>query len=350
MNSDVEELLRTGELLREGMERFTSDMRAPAGLIQRADRRRRRRLMVRSGSGLTAALAAGVVAIVSVGTPGSHHRVDADPALTTASVVARIDRALSNSAAGDVAQLRVSVSMVFAAKAVTLTALEWFYARRWRAVAKTGSGRLLTDESTVSTASGTGLTLVDYGTRTWGREIPVRPPFRVVQPAPVPASCSGPAYADPFAGIVPGDAALVGSLSGTTSASMAQDLRTAVSCGTLTMAGRQYVDGVDAIKLTSAPKSLIGETIWVSPRSYLPVRVIIMGAYSLAGQPIPGGREAKLTADFSWLRPTPRNVATLIARIPAGFRQVPLVTALRAVVDQLVGEGSCRQPSVARCG
>ena len=39
-----------------------------------------------------------------------------------------------------------------------------------------------------------------------------------------------------------------------------------------TVAGRQWVDGVDAIKLTGH-KPAAGTTIWVDPSSYLPVRL-----------------------------------------------------------------------------
>ena len=56
---------------------------------------------------------------------------------------------------------------------------------------------------------------------------------------------------------------------------MARTLHAAVSCGTLDVAGRQRIDGIMAIKLTSGPNSPIAETIWVSPGSYLPVRVVI---------------------------------------------------------------------------
>lgn len=335
MNTDVEELLRAGELLQRGMERFTEDMRLPAGIVRRAARRRRRRLMLRSGAGLTAAIAAGAAAVATVGMPGARHRGADVSVITTGYVVGKIDRALGAAAAGDVAQLTVSVSAMVAAKTANLTAAEWFYARRWRAVTRMSSGRLLSDESAISTSSGTGVTLVSFPTKTWGREVPVRPPLRVVPPA-APGACSGPAQADPFADVGPANLALAGTLSGLTSTAMTQDLRAAIACGTLTMAGRQHVDGIDAIKLRSVPKSLLGETIWVDPRSYLPVRLVIKGAYAPAGRPVAGQRQGQLTADFSWLRPSKQSLAELTAPIPAGYRRVPLSTALQAAVTQLL--------------
>jgi hypothetical protein len=333
MNTEVEEL-RAGELLRTGMERFAGDMRLPAGIVRRAVRRRRRRLILRSGAGLTAALAAGAAAVATVGMPGARHHGD-DVAFTARYVEGRVEHALRSAVAGDVAQLSVSVSTMFAGKTASLTAAEWFHARRWRAVTRLPSGQLLSDESAVSTAAGMGLTFVSYPIRTWGREVPFRPPARGVQPTD-PGSCGDPAKSDPFADVAPANLALAGSLSGLTSAAMSQDLRTAISCGTLAIAGRQHVDGIDAIRLTSVPKSLLGETIWVDPRSYLPVRLTIKGAYATPVQRGAAARQGQLTADFSWLPPTRQNLAKLSAPIPAGYQRAPLNTVLQAAVDQLL--------------
>jgi len=110
---------------------------------------------------------------------------------------------------------------------------------------------------------------------------------------------------------------------------VATALRTAVSCGTLAVAGRQRADGIEAIKLTSRPGSLISETIWVSPSSYLPVRVVVRSA--------PGTPAFQQTADFTWLPPTAQNLAKLTVPIPAGFRQVSLpevvIPILRLIPD-----------------
>jgi len=102
---------------------------------------------------------------------------------------------------------------------------------------------------------------------------------------------------------------------GSSSASVVQLLRTAISCGTLTVDGQQRVDGIEATRLTSSSGSLISETIWVSPTTYLPVRVVI--------RPAPGSPASQQAADITWLKPTARNQAALTVPIPAGFRQVP---------------------------
>ena len=92
------------------------------------------------------------------------------------------------------------------------------------------------------------------------------------------------------------------------------------------LAGSAF-DGVEAIELTSRPDSPISETIWVSPGTYLPVRVVIRSAPAARGRARRGPRQ---TADFTWLPPTTQNLAKLTVPIPAGFRQVRLAEAVLA--------------------
>jgi hypothetical protein len=97
---------------------------------------------------------------------------------------------------------------------------------------------------------------------------------------------------------------------------VASALRAAISCGTLTEAGRQRIDGTNAIELVSRPGNLISETIWVSPGTYLPERVVVRLALIKA--------VLQRTADITWLRPTAQNLDKLTVPVPAGFREVPL--------------------------
>jgi hypothetical protein len=110
---------------------------------------------------------------------------------------------------------------------------------------------------------------------------------------------------------------------------LGRSLRAAISCGTLVVAGQQRVDGTGAIELASRPGSPISETIWVSPGTYLPVRVVLRLA---RGQPV-----FQQTADITWLRPTAQNLAKLTVPIPAGFRRVPLAWAVTPIVQQIPG-------------
>jgi hypothetical protein len=339
MNTDVEELLR------EGMERFTYDLRAPAGIIRRAARQHCRRLMLRSAAGLAAALTAGAVALVAVQSPGAGDAGSEGPAITTAYVLGRVNRALS-AAAPDIAQLQVSArGAMFAGKPATLSYVEWIYGDSGRAVTTSPAGRLIADNSVVAASSRWTATVVSYTAQTWARWVTEIPALRV--PArTAPYSCQASTYPGPFAQIpwalpasrapnpsaihaVPSGPFLV---PGTDSATVAADLRTAISCGTLTVVGRQRVDGVNAIKLRPrhsraglAALAQPVETVWVNARTYLPVRMTV------------GQQSQRWTADISWLRPTAGNLAKLTAPIPAGFRQVPVTQVVQAILTEIFG-------------
>jgi hypothetical protein len=309
MNNDVEDLLR------EGMERFTADLRAPAGMTRRAARHRRRRLTLRSAAGVVAALTAGAVALVAAGLPGGT-------AVAAAYVVKRVDGALSAAEPGAIAQMTVTTSgaAIPGGTAVTTTAEEWSYGGQWRSVAYSPAGHPVYDDG-FSKAS--VYTLVSYPTRTWARQ---PGPGRPAAPVSGPRGCGPVIAALPllFRLGLPG----IGLSAGSLPATVARALRAAISCGTLAVAGRQRVDGIEAIELTSRPDSLISETIWVSPGTYLPVRVVV--------RPAPG-KPALLTADINWLPPTAQNLARLTVPIPAGFRKVPLAEAVTPILQQIPG-------------
>ena len=331
MNSDIEDLLR------EGMERFTGDVRAPAGMIRRVSRHRRRQLALRSVAGLTAALAAGAVALVAVVLPGAG---DNGIALA-ASVVKRVDRALGAAGPGEIAQMTVTTQSapVPGGKTKTTIAEVWSYGDRWRSVTYSTDGHPVYDEGFSASSV---YTLVSYKAQIWARhsgfgrplglESPNRPvgvtPFgrplagsRVLPkagPAFIPRGCQpvGAALALLFLPGLPG----IGFSPSSPPTTAARALRTAVSCGALTVAGRQRIDGVEAIKLTSRQSNLISETIWVSPGTYLPLRVFVP---SVAGE-----QGFRLTVDISWLEANPQNIDKLDVPIPAGFRRVTLPEAL----------------------
>jgi hypothetical protein len=89
MNGDVEELVR------EGLDRLTADVRIPAGLAARV-RLRRRRQKVAARAALACATAAAAVAVIAVTGPGVRPGPGGvSSARTTAHVVARVERALA---------------------------------------------------------------------------------------------------------------------------------------------------------------------------------------------------------------------------------------------------------------
>jgi hypothetical protein len=272
----------------------------------------RRRLALRSGAGVAAALAAGAVAVAAIGFPGARHNgVD-----TTAYVVKRVDSALSAAHPGAIAQMTVTTrsGAISGGRTMTTTAEEWSYGDRWRAVTYSAAGQPLYDED-FGTAS--VYTVVSYQARTWARQ---NQPGHSAARASGPRGCGRVVAALPllFQPGLPAGGPSASSLPVT----VARDLRAAVSCGTLAEAGRQRVDGIDAIELTSRPDSPISETIWVSPRTYLPVRVVT--------GPGPGEPGPRQTAEITWLAPTAQNLARLTVPIPAGFRQVPFAEAVRS--------------------
>jgi hypothetical protein len=316
MDTDVEDLLR------EGMERFTAGLRAPAGLIGRAARRRRRRrLALRSAAG-AAVLAAGAMALAAAGVPGAgQHSADA-----TAYVVKRAVSALSAAGPGQIAQMTVTTTRgaLPGGQTVTATAEEWSYGDQWRSVSYSPAGQPVYDQG-VSTAS--GYTVVSYPTRTWARQC-TSGASAASAPVSGPRGCEPVIAAPPLLfryGLLPA----FGVSASARPATAATALRAAVSCGTLVVAGRQRVAGTEAIELTSGPGSPITETVWVSPGTYLPVRVVIRLS---GGQPV-----LQQAADITWLLPTAQNLARLTVPVPAGFRQVPLAQAVTPILQQTPG-------------
>jgi hypothetical protein len=350
MNTDVEVLLR------EGMERFTADLRAPAGLTRHvARRRRRRRLALGATGGFATVLTAGAVALVAVVVPGSGHGGAAGSAVLTADVVKRVDSALTTADPGDIAQMTVTThrAALPGSAATTTTSEEWSYDDQWRSVTNSPSGQPLDDEGF---RPSTGYTLVSYLKREWAREPGLGRPAGSLTPVPGAHGCEPvvaalPTLLHPGLPLQPGIAGLGfgAALFSASSppATIARALRGAISCGTLTEVGRQHVDGIEAIELTSRSGSPISETIWVSPDTYLPVRVIIR---SVGGFPA-----TEQTADITWLPPTSQNLAKLDVPIPAGFRQVAVAEAVLPILQRTFGrsvpapQGLCPGPAGPAC-
>jgi hypothetical protein len=81
-------------------------------------------------------------------------------------------------------------------------------------------------------------------------------------------------------------------------------IRSQLSCGAYTVAGRQVVDGIDAIKITRSAGRL---TLFVDPATYLPIQLDV----------------GPLRISFQWLPATPASLAQLKVPVPVGFQQVP---------------------------
>jgi hypothetical protein len=262
------------------LERFSRDPQATA-----MTRWVTRRLGLRSAAVVAAALTAGAVALAVAGVPAARHDGTGRPVVDTAYVVKHVDSALSAAGPGEIAQMTITTRGALVPGGTT-TAEEWSYGGQWHSFVYSSAGHLAYAEG-FSTSS--AYTLVSYPARTWARR-----PGPGGPPAPLPDT-HGCGSAVP--------------------ANVASALRAVMFCGTLAEVGRQRVNGVEAIELTSRPDSKISATIWVSLGTYLPVRVVIRPARKLG---------TWQEADITWLPPTAQNLAKLTVAIPAGFRQVPL--------------------------
>jgi hypothetical protein len=233
-------------------------------------------------------------------------------AADTAYVINNVSNALSAAEPGTIAQMTITTS---GGPNGTITAEEWSNGSEWRSVTYSSPGHPAYDDG-YRTAS--GYTLVSYPTRTWARETGLGSPYVPALGSPTFKGGCGPAagaFPVLFRLGLPGTSAYASSLPTT----VATALRAAVSCGSLAVAGRQTVDGAAAIELKSRFGSLLSETIWVSPSTYLPVRVVVRAVGKPAFQQ---------TADFTWLPPTAQNLANLTVPVPAGFHRVPLLAAI----------------------
>jgi hypothetical protein len=296
-----EALLAGAPLAADGI----AELRPPAGLTRTVARRGRRLALVSTAGAAT--LAAGVAALVVAGASREPHHGSEAPVVSTAYVVGRVDGALTAADPTAIAQMTVTTR----GPAGTTTAEEWSYGDQSRSVTNSPNGRPAYD---TGLSSGLVYTVVSYATRAWARH------HRPTAPVSGPSGCGSGAAVVPLL-FEPGQTSVRFAASWLP-ATVVRDLRSAISCRTLAVAGWQRVDGVDAIRLTSRSSTGPGETIWVSPGTYLPVRV-------LAAQDL-GGSVFLETADIAWLKPTAPNLARLTVPIPAGFREVPVARILSA--------------------
>ncbi len=108
-----------------------------------------------------------------------------------------------------------------------------------------------------------------------------------------------------------------------------------LACGGAAVTGHVWINGQQTTRITGKPVTIrlqpgyakaVGEkrarvewTLYVNPRTYLPVR--ITGSTAAFGGPRASTKDASAT-DVQWLKPTPANVARATLTIPPGFRQV----------------------------
>lgn len=289
-------------------ERLRADMgqvevRPRPGLAREAHRRyqrgRRRTALAVAATG-TAAAVAGVTAGFAL-TAGSSGTATIE---TTAYVVNRVSGALAATDTIGYSTSRISGLRGWPPVMTGRTDI-WQFGGRSRDLI-TAAGQPATDIMRRAEGRSLVLTIIDYQDRTWTST--TIPPDQRLTPIEGNSLCSGRAS---------GSVQTLYGEDGKSAADWRHIIETGLKCGAFTVAGRQRVDGVDAIKLTGH-KTIPDSTIWVDPRSYLPVRLVSHG--QTAGNVAPTA--ITLTVDFRWLPPTRANLAKLTVPIPAGFQKV----------------------------
>jgi hypothetical protein len=316
VNEDIEDLLR------DGMERFTKDVRAPAGLARTAGQLHRRRLAVRAAvaSGTAVIATAAVVAVVAVaGGTGGPAGPGGPQARTVAYVISRIEHALANT------------NLVFRGRTASTgqTSVTWAYGPQNRFEEFTGSGCGHATPDGICTHRGGSEPYLAEGTALIGGKLTsayVTYYNREYSLAPLrgfpESACSTNSALEMGGPPVP-------------TSHWSAFINATLACGAAKVTGHVRIGGMQTTKITGSPvkvrlspryAKLVGEkwaralwTLYVNPKTYLPVR--IYSSTQTFGGPAPSTRFASAT-EVRWLPPSAANVAKTLVTIPPGFRQV----------------------------
>jgi hypothetical protein len=317
MNTDVEDLLR------DGMERFTTEVHAPVGLAGRAGRlhrQRRRRLAARAtvACGAAAAIAAGVTFAATDGSAGSGGS-GAAQARTAAYVTKRVENAL----AGE--------NLVFVGRSNSKTMgdyVTWGYGprNRWEAFSGSACGHVLANGACTNHggskpvwAQGTALVggkLVYAYVTYFDRR------YSLSQLRPQQASaCSTTAALSMSAPVIP-------------TTHWTSYIDATLACGAATVTGHVTINGVETTKITGKPVTVklsagyakvvhakfatARWTLYVDSATYLPVRMV--GSTQTYGGSA-GSFTSSGVTNVQWLPATPANAAKALVTIPPGFHR-----------------------------
>jgi hypothetical protein len=271
MNPDFDNLLR------DGMERFTDDLRAPINLADRARRSRQQRLTLRTTAGGLAAAAVAAIAFAVL---------PSEPAPVVGNSQPHVPERF------DVEYLHLTMPKHEFERL-------WAYGSRVRAVYGS-SGRAIEDYGTTTSPMKAHdrrvVTIVDYRHKIWARG------KQRGYPAPHPISCHPASLTYPI-----GPSSLPAWIRG---------VHKLIKCGELVVTGSAEINGVPTIRLRTTISFETGPgskgTIWVKRTNFVPVRIEV-------GK---GGSSWRM--DLQWLRPTKPNRAQLRVPIPHGFHRVSI--------------------------
>jgi hypothetical protein len=282
------------ERLREEMRHATTGISAPSGLVRRARRGRRRRIVSRASAASAAvAVAVAGTVIVSNGTTGASRD---SGTYTTAYVVKHVESALD--AVNKIAHIRYTSHFV---APMDIWAYDGPQGQAYRAkYFDPVRGQLFQEIGMTATPTNYETYIAVYFfDKTWSKRS-----YQIPKPRETGCGFSLPTTWATYPEIAAG-------------------LRKELACGALNSEGMQQVDGVNALKLVSVQRSRFGPKktvrsittiIWVDPATYLPVRLTTQWTRPIVSVP--------MRLDFRWLPPTSANLALLTVRIPPGFTRV----------------------------
>lgn len=326
MNGDVEELVR------EGLDRLTADVRVPAGMAARARvRRRRQKVAGRAALACATAAVAAVAVIAVTGTSVRPVSGDVSSARTTAFVVARVERALS--AQHFVIEGRATGTMSYVVQGHRVRSSDgptssWSYGQRNRMVEFTGRscGHALPD-GVCSHHGGSEPFLAD-GTALVGGKLtgayvtyyndkyslyPLGNTHVKACSTTAQLGLGGPAVT------VPNWPAFIKAMLRCTSATVTGHVRIGGERATV-------ISGLIDVPLQKGYAGAVKErrvrvryTLYVDSTTYLPVRAY--GSTETYGGAA-GPTVSAYTTNVRWLPPTRANIAKTLVTIPSGGQHV----------------------------
>ena len=306
------------ELVRGSMEWFTGDVRIPAGLAGQARRHHRRRLLA-----VRAAIAAGTAAVVSAaavialtggadGAPGLHPHGGAEPAQAAAYVIQHAERAVSTRSL--IMEISTPEQVITTQRPGKRPVRSFVPRTVWWAYRGRSRGEVYAAYLRRHGHPDAADTDTEYGPP--GKSLPSSPSLHPLTQTTVNYSDRTWSRGTQLTGLASGSAGAACELvKGMTDPLLAGEvfftspsfIHAALACGGLSVTGRMRVDGAAAITLTGTQRlAKLPITLYVSPATYLPIRIVIGG----------------LRQDYRWLAPTAANLAMLKVRIPPGFRRV----------------------------
>jgi hypothetical protein len=309
MNGDIERLVS------EGMDRLVAVTQVPAGLADKARRRcRRRRVALGSAiaGGTAAVAAAAVIAATTAAGPGGQPgtrgsiraQMDADVVLRhLENAVAQDNLVMDGSTISHFSGMGMKGYISgFAGTSGSMLSTTWAYRSQNRSE-EFWLGEPYLDDGTALIGGSLRAANVSYFDHKWNG--------------------GGRAYAAPSNACGENAIMMGGPLLPVFSRAFVQ---ATLACGSATVTGRVWINGVDTIEITGPPNGQVdqpGERVmyrlYVNPSTYLPVRVT---GSTIAYGPKSSSYQFTSASDVRWLPPSAGNIAMTLVTIPPGFQHV----------------------------